>query len=161
MHKIGKKPKLSFEIEAVLNGKVETVRFSELIDGPTVVSVYMRNNTSACDKQTCSLSEDLQVIARKGFKTLTVSRDKTSSHMKYAEKNGIKYTLVSDPEDKFSKALDAIVEKSMYGKKYFGPLRAAYLFDADGVLKSVISKVEPAEHGRQVLAEIKRSESEK
>ena len=161
MHKIGKKPKLSFEIEAVLNGKVETVRFSELIDGPTVVSVYMRNNTSACDKQTCALSEDLQVIARKGFKTLTVSRDKTSSHVKYAEKNGIKYTLVSDPEDKFSKALDAIVEKSMYGKKYFGPLRAAYLFDADGVLKSVISKVEPAEHGRQVLAEIKRSESEK
>ena len=28
--------------------------------------------------------------------------------------------------------MDAIVEKSMYGKKYLGPLRAAYLFDADG-----------------------------
>ncbi len=161
MHKIGKKPKLSFEIEAVLNGKVKNVPFSELIDGPTVVSVYMRNNTSACDKQTCALSEDLQVIARKGFKTITISRDKSSSHVKYAEKNGIKYTLVSDPEDKFSKALDAIVEKSMYGKKYFGPLRAAYLFGGDGVLKSVIPKVEPAEHGQQVLAEIKLLESEK
>ena len=160
MHKIGKKPKLSFEIEAVLNGKVKNVPFSDLIDGPTVVSVYMRNNTSACDKQTCALSDDLQVVARKGFKVITVSRDKSSSHVKYAEKNGIKYTLVSDPEDKFSKALDAIVEKSMYGKKYFGPLRAAYLFDGDGVLKSVIQKVEPTEHGQQVLAEIKRLESE-
>jgi peroxiredoxin len=40
-------------------------------------------------------------------------------------------------------------------------LRAAYLFDGDGVLKSVIPKVEPAEHGQQVLAEIKRLESEK
>ena len=160
MHKIGKKPKLSFEIEAVLNGKVKNVPFSELIDSPTVVSVYMRNNTSACDKQTCALSEDLQVVARKGFKVIGVSRDTSSSHLKYAEKNGIKYTLVSDPEDKFSKALDAIVEKSMYGKKYFGPLRAAYLFDEDGVLKSVIAKIEPAEHGKQVLAEIKRLESE-
>lgn len=160
MHKTGKKPKLNFEIEAVLNGKVKVVPFSELIDGPTVVSVYMRNNTSACDKQTCALSKDLQVIKRKGFKTITVSRDMSKSHLKYAEKNGIKYTLVSDPEDKFSKALDAIVEKSMYGKKYFGPLRAAYLFDGDGVLKSVIPKVEPTEHGQQVLAEIKRLESE-
>ena len=160
MHKTGKKPKLNFEIEAVLNGKVKIVPFSELIDGPTLVSVYMRNNTSACDKQTCALSKDLQVINRKGFKTITVSRDKSSSHLKYAEKNGIKYVLVSDPEDKFSKALDAIVEKSMYGKKYFGPLRAAYLFDGDGVLKSVIPKVEPTEHGQQVLAEIKRLQSE-
>jgi len=160
MHKTGKKPKLNFEIEAVLNGKVKNVPFSELIDGPTLVSVYMRNNTSACDKQTCALSKDLQIINRKGFKTITVSRDRSSSHLKYAEKNGIKYTLVSDPEDKFSKALDAIVEKSMYGKKYFGPLRAAYLFDGDGVLKSVIPKVEPTEHGQQVLAEIKRLESE-
>ena len=160
MHKIGKKPKLSFEIEAVLNGKVKNIPFSQLIDGPTVVSVYMRNNTSACDKQTCALSDDLQVVARKGFKVIGVSRDKSSSHIKYAEKHGIKYTLVSDPEDQFSKALDAIVEKSMYGKKYFGPLRAAYLFDEDGVLKSVIAKIEPAEHGKQVLAEIKRLESE-
>ncbi len=161
MHKIGKKPKLNFEIEAVLNGKVKNVPFSELMDSPTLVSVYMRNNTSACDKQTCSLVKHSQVIARKGFNTITVSRDKSSSHLKYAEKHGIKYTLVSDPEDKFSKALDAIVEKSMYGKKYFGPLRAAYLFDGEGVLKSVIPKVEPTEHGQQVLAEIKRLESEK
>ena len=149
MHKIGKKPKLNFEIEAVLNGKVKNVPFSELMDSPTLVSVYMRNNTSACDKQTCSLVKDSQVIARKGFNTITVSRDKSSSHLKYAEKHGIKYTL------------DAIVEKSMYGKKYFGPLRAAYLFDGEGVLKSVIPKVEPTEHGQQVLAEIKRLESEK
>ena len=160
MHKIGKKPKLNFEIEAVLNGKVKITPFSQLIEGPTVVSVYMRNNTSACDKQTCSLSKDLQVIVRKGFKVISVSRDKSSSHIKYADKNGLKYTLVSDPEDKFSKALDAIVEKSMYGKKYFGPLRAAYLFDGDGVLKSVIAKIEPTEHGQQVLAEIKRLETE-
>jgi peroxiredoxin Q/BCP len=160
MFKIGKKPKLSFKIEAVLNGKATELPFSDLIEGPTVVSVYMRNNTSACDKQTCSLKEDLQVIVRKGFKVIAVSRDKLSSHLKYADKNGIKYTLVSDPEDKFSKALDAIVEKSMYGKKYFGPLRAAYLFDEDGVLKSVITKIEPTEHGQQVLSEIKRLESE-
>ena len=160
MHKIGKKPKLSFEIEAVFKEKVENVPFSELIEGPTVVSVYMRNNTSACDKQTCALSKDLQVIVRKGFKVIAVSRDKSSSHLKYAQKNGIKYTLVSDPEDKFSKALDAIVEKSMYGKKYFGPLRAAYLFDGDGILKCVIPKIEPTEHGQQILAEIKHLESE-
>jgi peroxiredoxin Q/BCP len=57
-------------------------------------------------------------------------------------------------DDAISKAVDAIVEKSMYGKKYLGPLRAAYLFDADGKLFGVIPKVEAAEHGKQLLAAI-------
>jgi peroxiredoxin len=42
----------------------------------------------------------------------------------------------------------------MYGKKYLGPLRAAYLFDADGKLIGIVPKVEAAEHGRQLLAAI-------
>ena len=41
----------------------------------------------------------------------------------------------------------------MYGKKYLGPLRAAYLFDGDGKLLAVIPKVEAAEHGSQVPAD--------
>jgi hypothetical protein len=65
--------------------------------------------------------------------------------------HGYGYTLVADPEDLFSRALDALVEKSMYGKKYIGPARAAYVLDAAGTLRAVIPKVEAAAHGRQVL----------
>ena len=155
MISIGKKPKLSFKIDALIEGKAVNLPFSELIDGPTLVSVYMRNNTSACDKQTAELDKNHKYIDKQGFKTIVVSRDTCASHAKYAAKHGFDFTLVSDPEDLFSKAMDAVVEKSMYGKKYFGPARAAYLFDDAGKLIGLIPKVEAAEHGKQVLEAIK------
>jgi peroxiredoxin Q/BCP len=154
MISLGKKPKLNFTVEALVDGKTVQVPFADLIDGPTIVSVYMRNNTSACDKQTAELGKNMQVIAKKGFKIITVSRDTCASHQKYAAKHGFKFTLVSDPEDLFAQAVDGIVEKSMYGKKYLGPARAAYLFGADGKLLGLIPKVEAAEHGKQLLEAI-------
>lgn len=152
---IGKKPKLSFKIDAFIDGKAVNLAFSDLIDGPTLVSVYMRNNTSACDKQTAELDKNHKSIDKQGFKTVVVSRDTCASHAKYAAKHGFDFTLVSDPDDLFSQAMDAVVEKSMYGKKYFGPSRAAYLFDGSGKLVGLIPKVEAAAHGQQVLDAIK------
>jgi peroxiredoxin Q/BCP len=100
------------------------------------------------------MDKNEKAIVRQGFKMIAVSRDTCASHSKYAAKHGYKFTLVSDPEDLFSKALDAIVEKSMYGKKYLGPLRAAYLFNGDGKLVGIVPKVEAAEHGKQLLEAI-------
>ncbi len=154
MISIGKAPKLSFKVDAVVGGKTVSLPFSELMDGPTVVSVYMRNNTSACDKQAAELDKVMQTVAKKGFKLIAVSRDKVGSHEKYAQKHGYKYALVADPEDLFSKAVDGMVEKSMYGKKFLGPARAAYVFDGKGRLVAAVPKVEAAAHGAQVLEAI-------
>ena len=151
MISLGKKPNLKFKVQAHRKGKSEEVPFSDLIEGPSIVSVYMRNNTSACDLQAAELSKNMQAIAKQGFKIISVSRDTCASHVKYAAKHGYKFDLVSDPEDQFAKAVDGIVEKSMYGKKYLGPARAAYLFDAKGKLIALVPKIEAATHGRQLL----------
>ena len=84
----------------------------------------MRNNTGSCDKQNTSLVAHAQELDAAGVNVVAISRDKPAAHEKYAAKLGIPYTLVSDPDDTFAKEADAIVEKSMYGKKYLGPARA-------------------------------------
>jgi len=99
----GKKPKLSFKVDALIDGKAVNLPFADLIEGPTVVSVYMRNNTSACDKQTADLAKHEKALGKQGFTIIGLSRDTCASHSKYAAKHGFKYTLVSDPEDQFSK----------------------------------------------------------
>ena len=154
MISLGKKPDLTFVVDAWADGKAVHLPFADLIDGPTIVSVYMRNNTSACDKQAAELNKNEQVIVKKGFKIIAVSRDYCSSHEKYATKYGYKYTLVADPEDLFAKAVDGIVEKSMYGKKYLGPARAAYFFDQKGKLVSHVAKIDATAHGAQLLEAI-------
>lgn len=148
----GKKPKLNFEVEAAVDGQAIRTPFAKLLEGPTVVSVWMRNNTSACDKQSVALAKHEKAILKAGHRLVGISRDSCAGHLKYAAKHKLGYTLVSDPDDLFSKAMDAIIEKSMYGKKYLGPARAAYVFAADGKLAAVIEKVDAPEHGRQVLA---------
>lgn len=156
MLKPGTKPKLNFKVVALDKGKVAQKPMAEFLEGkPTVVSVYMRNNTSACDKQTKELEKYQQLVAKQGFRIVAVSRDPIASHAKYAEKHGYDYTLIADPEDQFSKAMDGMIEKSMYGKKYLGPARAAYLFDPKGKLLGVIPKIDAAKHGEQILEAIK------
>lgn len=132
------------------DGKKEAVTFKSLLKRKTIVSIYMRNNTSACDKQNDSLAANTEAFDALGYDIIGVSRDTCASHQKYAEKKGITYTLVSDPDDLFAKAADAIVEKSMYGKKYLGPARAAFVLDAKGKVLQVIEKVDTADHAAQL-----------
>ena len=58
--------------------------------------------------------------------------------------------LASDPGDLFAQAADSIVEKSMYGKTYFGPARAAFVVDTDGTVLAVAEKVDTADHAAQL-----------
>jgi peroxiredoxin Q/BCP len=40
----------------------------------------------------------------------------------------------------------------MYGRKYWGNLRATFVIDEDGVVRHVIPKVSPKTHDDEVLA---------
>jgi peroxiredoxin Q/BCP len=44
------------------------------------------------------------------------------------------------------------VEKSMYGRKYWGVQRSTFVIDADGRVAHVIGKVKPQTHDDEVLA---------
>ena len=151
----GDRLNLNFPTEALRAGKRWQGEFADLLEGPTVVSVYMRNNTSSCDKQVASLVESSKAIAKLGYNLVAVSKDTLSSHCKYAVAQEASYTFVSDKDHLFGKAADSILEKQMYGKVFLGPSRSAYLVDAEGVVIDVIEKVEPARHGEQVVDAIK------
>ncbi len=151
MIKTGEKITTSFELKVVRNGEEKTVQFSELLDRPTIVSVYMKNNTGSCDKQNSSLVADQEKFADKGVNLIAISKDTCGSHKKYAEKHGINYILASDPELYFSKATDSIVEKQMYGKSYEGPSRSAFYIDTDGTVLGIIEKIDPKNHASELL----------
>ena len=49
------------------------------------------------------------------------------------------------------------VEKSMYGKTYFGNERTTFVIGPDGVVADVLRKVKPAEHDERVLAALREA----
>lgn len=148
----GQKLKTGFTLKIVRDGAAAEVAFQDLLTRPTIVSVYMRNNTGSCDKQNDSLAAHVSEFDRRGYNLVAVSRDTCDSHLKYAAKKKIAYTLASDPEDEFAKAAGSIVEKSMYGRTFFGPARAAYVIDTDGTVLAVVDKVDTKDHAAQLHA---------
>ena len=155
MIKTGSKPDLSFRLKVVQNGVEKEVAFSDLLTRPTIVSVYMKNNTGSCDKQNKSLTEHAPALDKLGYNLVSLSRDTCKSHLGYAGKLGATHVFASDAADLFSQAMDSIVEKSMYGKTYQGPARAAFILDAKGKVLHVIEKLTPAEHGEELIEAVK------
>lgn len=115
MIETGSKIDTSFTLKVVQGGEEKEVTFSELLDKPTIVSVYMRNNTSGCDRQTHSLAQESDWFTENGYNLVALSKDTCGSHKRYAEKQGIDFILASDPEFKFANATHSIVEKQNYG----------------------------------------------
>jgi len=148
----GKKLKTNFKLTLIAAGKAKETAFGDLLTRRTIVSVYMKNNTGSCDKQNDSLAAHAAEFAKAGYNLVAISRDTPASHLKYAVKKKIAYTLASDPGDLFAKAADSVVEKSMYGKTYFGPARAAFVLDTDGTVLAVAQKVDTADHAAQLKA---------
>lgn len=147
----GEKINTDFHLQVVKDGKEEEVVFKDLLDKPTVVSVYMKNNTPGCDRQNQSLVQHAEEINKLGYNIVAISKDSCRSHENYAQKFGIGYTLASDPDYLFSKATDSIVEKKMYGKTYEGPSRSAFLIGKDGTVLDIIEKVDTKKHGEEVI----------
>jgi len=151
----GQKIDAGFRLKVVRDGVVKEVVFAELLTRPTIVSVYMKNNTPTCDRQTGSLAEHAAEFVRAGFNLIALSRDTCGSHTRYAQAKGIGFTLASDPDDHFARATDSLATKSMYGRSFIGPLRAAYVIDCDGTILAVAPKVDRDDHAGQLKELIK------
>jgi len=152
----GQKLDLGFKVHVLRDGVAKEMAFLDLLKRRTIVSVYMKNNTPSCDRQNDSLAAQAPIFNRAGYDLIAISRDSCGSHAKYAAKKGIAYPLVSDPDDRFAQVTDSLVEKSMYGKKFVGPARAAYVLDSDGTVLAVVEKVDTADHAAQLLDVIKK-----
>jgi peroxiredoxin Q/BCP len=150
MVEIGEKINTDFTLKVVQDGKEKEVSFDDLLDRPTIVSVYMRNNTGGCDKQNRSLADEAGWFDEKGYNLVALSKDTCGSHKNYAEKLGISYTLASDPDFKFAEATDSIVEKKMYGKTFDAPTRSAFIIDRDGMVVGIIEKVNTKAHADEL-----------
>ena len=147
----GQKVDLRFAVKVVSEGVAKEVEFADLLTRRTVVSVYMKNNTATCDRQNASLSAHALQFHEAGYTLMAVSRDTCGSHLRYAKARDIGYVLVSDPEDRFARAMDSMVQKSMYGRTFMGPTRATYVLDIDGTVLGVVPKVDAENHAKQLF----------
>ena len=134
------------------NGTVHTLE--DYKGKKVVLYFYPKDNTSGCSKQACGFAELYPQFTEKGAEVIGISKESVASHKKFAEKFGLRFTLLSDTELAAIKAYDVWQEKNMYGKITMGVVRTTYLIDEDGVIVKAFGKVKAAENPEKMLAEI-------
>lgn len=116
-----------------------------------VLYFYPKDDTPGCTKEACSFRDDYREYTRNGIAIIGISADSPESHRRFAEKHGLPFILLSDPEKEVLRAYGAWGEKSMYGKRYWGIIRKTYLIDKDGRILKIYPKVRVAGHSEDIL----------
>ena len=142
-------PAPDFEL-ADQDGSIHTLR--EYRGRKVVLYFYPKDNTPGCSKQACGFSELLEQFNDKNAAVLGISKDSAASHRRFADKYGLKFTLLADPELKAIQAYDVWHEKKNYGKVSMGVVRTTYVIDENGVIAAAAEKVKAAENPAQTLA---------
>jgi peroxiredoxin Q/BCP len=127
------------------------VRLSDFRGQPVVVYFYPKADTPGCTTQACGVRDHRADYSAAGAIVLGVSPDPVSKVKRFHDKHDLGFTLLADEDHAIADAYGVWVEKSMYGKKYWGAQRATFVIDPNGVVAHVIPKVSPATHDEQVL----------
>lgn len=86
---------------------------------------------------------------------LGVSKDSLKSHVKFIEKVGIPFVLLSDEAGTMLEDYGVFVEKKMYGKTYMGIQRSTFLIDPSGIIRKIYPKPNTKTHAEEVLADLR------
>ncbi len=81
-----------------------------------------------------------------------ISPDKPAKQAKFDAKYGLGFPLLADEDHAVADAYGAWGEKSMYGRKYLGIIRSAFLVDEDGRIAEAWYNVKPKDTATNLLA---------
>src|SRR5947209_19816781 len=102
-------------------------KLSEHTDAPLVLYFYPKADTPGCTKQACGIRDRFGEYEAAGVAVVGVSPDKSEALRKFADKYGLPFTLVADVDHAVAERYGVWVEKSMYGRRYWGNQRATFI----------------------------------
>lgn len=117
-----------------------------------IIYFYPKDNTSGCTAEACSLANGYEQLASLGYTVIGISKDSPASHVKFAQKYELPFTLLSDESTEVNQAFGVWQKKKMAGREYMGTVRTTFVTDADHRITHIISKVNTKQAAEQLLA---------
>jgi peroxiredoxin Q/BCP len=132
-----------------------TVSLADFAGRTLVLYFYPKADTSGCTKEAIDFSRLKSAFAKAGTDILGVSADPVPAQDKFKAKHKLTIALGSDETRRMLEAYGVWQQKSMYGRKYMGIVRATFLIGPDQRIARVWPKVSVTGHAEEVLAAIK------
>ena len=123
---------------------------SSLVKSKTILFFYPKAMTPGCTLEVNDFQFYLNKFQKLNFTIIGCSKDPIDKNIKFSEKYKLKYLLGSDLTNVCEK-LGIWIQKSMYGKKYFGIDRSTFMIDSKGKIFKQWNKVKVKGHVKEVL----------
>jgi thioredoxin-dependent peroxiredoxin len=128
-----------------------SLKLSDLRGQTVVLYFYPKADTPGCTTQACGVRDHNADYARLGAVVLGVSPDPVAKVKRFHDKQALNFTLLADEDHAVAERYGVWVQKSMYGRTYWGVERTTFVVDPGGIVAEVLRKVKPAEHDERVL----------
>ena len=128
------------------------VALTALKGQPVILYFYPKADTPGCTTQSCDVRDHRKDLAKLGAAVFGISPDTPAKQAKFDEKYGLGFPLLSDTEHVVAEKYGVWAEKSMYGRKYMGIVRSAFVIDAQGKIAGAFYKVSPKDTVPKVTA---------
>lgn len=136
-----------------------TANTSDHIGHWLVLYFYPKDSTPGCTTEGLEFDALLAKFAKLDATVLGVSRDSIKSHQNFCDKQGFRFDLVSDADEKLCNAFGVIKEKKLYGREYIGIERSTFLIDPKGRIAQAWRGVRVAGHAYEVLQALKAAQT--
>lgn len=119
---------------ALLDQDGATVRLADLRGQKTILYFYPAAMTPGCTTQACDFRDSISSLQGSGYRVVGISRDTPEKLAAFRERDGLTFTLLSDPDHAVHLAYGAWGEKMNYGKVIEGVIRSTFVLDEQGVI---------------------------
>ncbi len=134
------------------NGVVHN--FADYAGKRVLLYFYPKDDTGGCTKQACGIETALPDFGKLGITVLGISVDPVKSHVKFAEKYGLSFTLLSDENKEIVEKYGVWSKKKFMGREYMGTMRTSFLVSAEGIIEKIYENVKPETHAADVLKDL-------
>ncbi len=137
------------------DGKVHSL--SDFAGENVILYFYPKDDTPGCTIEAKDFNSILDEIAE--FATVIgISGDDYDSHCRFRDKYKLKFLLLSDESHSVATAYGSYGNRGIFGR---GTLRNTFLIGKNGTILKVYTKVNPLNHGKYVLNDLKAMLSKK
>src|SRR6266511_1727607 len=119
------------------------VKLSDYKGKRVVVYFYPRADTPGCTTQSCSLRDATPDRKKLKAVVLGISPDSPEKQKKFDEKYDLGFPLLADEDHKVARAWGTWGQKSLYGRKFMGIIRSAFVIDEQGKIAAAFYKISP------------------
>jgi peroxiredoxin Q/BCP len=113
-----------------------TVKLSDFLGKKSVVLYfYPKDDTPGCTAESCGFRDSYEVFSEAGAEVIGISSDSVDSHVRFAAKYNLPFTLLSDQNNQVRKLFG--VPATMF----ILPGRVTYVIDKEGIVRHIFDSM--------------------